>query len=56
VNDQPDPAAPPARPGRRTLIPYSIDPVAWAAGAVAAFAFGIYLRTLMPGVGFWDTA
>jgi hypothetical protein len=23
---------------------------------VAAFAFGIYLRTLLPGVGFWDTA
>jgi len=23
---------------------------------VAFFAFGIYLRTLLPGVGFWDTA
>jgi hypothetical protein len=30
--------------------------VALTAAGVAVFSFGIYLRTLLPGVGFWDTA
>lgn len=29
--------------------------VGWTAAVVIFFAFGIYLRTLLPGVGFWDT-
>jgi hypothetical protein len=41
---------------RRTIVPYSPMGVVLAAGVVTAFAFGIYLRTLMPGAGFWDTA
>lgn len=49
-----------ARPVRqradRSVIPYASAEVAWAAAAVALFAFGIYLRTLLPGTGFWDTA
>jgi len=40
----------------RSLIPYSSAEVAGTAAVVAFFAFGIYLRTLLPGVGFWDTA
>lgn len=39
----------------RSLIPYSPAEVAWTAAVVIFFAFGIYLRTLLPGVGFWDT-
>ncbi|MEO8511418.1 MAG: DUF2723 domain-containing protein [Chloroflexota bacterium] len=27
----------------------------FAAAAVVVFAFGIYLRTMLPGLGFWDT-
>lgn len=41
---------------RRTLIPYSPDAVTWVSAVVAAFALAMYMRTLMPGVGFWDTA
>ena len=44
------------RSDSRTLVPYSPDPVTWASLVIGAFAFAIYLRTLMPGVGFWDTA
>jgi hypothetical protein len=39
----------------RSVIPYASTEVAWAAAIVALFAFGIYLRTLLPGTGFWDT-
>jgi hypothetical protein len=39
-----------------SVIPYSSAEVAWTAAVVVAFAFGIYLRTLMPSIGFWDTA
>jgi hypothetical protein len=32
------------------------DGLTWfAAALVVVFAFGIYLRTMLPGVGFWDT-
>jgi hypothetical protein len=51
------PASSPARPlnrGRR-YVPYSDNLVAFAALLVAAVAFGIYLRTVMPSTGFWDT-
>jgi len=43
------------RPARRAWIPYSPDGVALAAALVGAVAFGIYLRTLLPSTGFWDT-
>ncbi len=36
--------------------PYRSTEVAWTASVVVVFAFGIYLRTLMPSIGFWDTA
>ena len=39
----------------RSWIPYSEDGVLFAAAAVALLAFGIYLRTLLPATGFWDT-
>ena len=39
-----------------SVIPYSSAEVAWTAGVVVVFAFGIYLRTLLPSIGFWDTA
>jgi hypothetical protein len=37
------------------IIPYTPPAVGWAAAAVTLFAFGIYLRTMMPSTGFWDT-
>ncbi len=40
---------------RRGLIPYTPPLIGWAAAAVTLFAFGIYLRTMMPSTGFWDT-
>jgi hypothetical protein len=40
--------------GRR-LVPYSPNGVAFAAALVAALAFGVYLRTMLPSTGFWDT-
>ncbi len=48
------------RPPRRLraahpTIPYVSGPVAWAAAFITLVAFGIYLRTLMPATGFWDT-
>ncbi len=39
----------------RGIIPYTPPAIGWAAAAVTLFAFGIYLRTLMPSTGFWDT-
>lgn len=42
-------------PRGRRWVPYSDNGVAFAAALVALFAFGIYLRTMMPSVGFWDT-
>ena len=41
---------------RPTVIPYSPDGVALAAGIVVALALGVYVRTLLPSVDFWDTA
>ncbi len=41
---------------RASVIAYSSTEVAWTAAVVVVFAFGIYLRTLMPSIGFWDTA
>ncbi len=37
-------------------VPYSDSWVAFAAALVALLALGIYLRTMMPSTGFWDTA
>jgi hypothetical protein len=37
------------------VIPHSDNAVAFAAAVVVLFAFGIYLRTLLPSTGFWDT-
>ncbi|HET8587695.1 MAG TPA: DUF2723 domain-containing protein [Candidatus Limnocylindria bacterium] len=46
-----------ARPrAHRSVIPFASTEVAWSAAAVVLFAFGIYVRTLLPGPGFWDTA
>jgi hypothetical protein len=44
----------PARRGR-LWIPYSDNAVAFAAAAVVLLAVGIYLRTMLPSTGFWDT-
>ncbi len=38
------------------LLPYTPDHVTWAAGVVSVLALAVYVRTLLPGVGFWDTA
>ncbi|MFN2484552.1 MAG: DUF2723 domain-containing protein [Candidatus Limnocylindria bacterium] len=46
---------PSAERRERTLVPYSPDPVTWASLIVVALGLGIYLRTLLPGVSFWDT-
>ena len=48
------PSLPPTGP--RGTIAYVSPQVAWAAAFVALVAFAIYLRTLMPSTGFWDTA
>ncbi|MGI8998988.1 MAG: glycosyltransferase family 117 protein [Candidatus Limnocylindria bacterium] len=39
----------------RSGIPYSDNTVAFAAVLVVLLAFGIYLRTMLPATGFWDT-
>ena len=39
----------------RSWIPYSANPVAFAAAVVVLLALGIYLRTMLPSTGFWDT-
>ena len=45
------------RPGRVAAgpVPYTDRAVAFAAAAVVLLAVGIYLRTLLPSTGFWDT-
>ncbi|MGH2428813.1 MAG: glycosyltransferase family 117 protein [Candidatus Limnocylindria bacterium] len=45
-----------ARVARHQVVPYSDNAVAFAAAFVGVMAFGIYLRTMMPSTGFWDTA
>ena len=40
----------------RSVIPYASPEVAWSATAVALVALAIYLRTMLPSTGFWDTA
>ncbi len=46
---------PPARrPG--PSVPYADGLLTWTALAVALVAFAIYLRTMLPADGFWDTA
>ena len=39
-----------------SVIPYASPEVAWSAAAVALVALAIYLRTMLPATGFWDTA
>ena len=39
----------------RQWIPYSDNAVAFAAAFVVLLALGIYLRTMLPSTGFWDT-
>jgi hypothetical protein len=45
-----------ARREHGSVLPYTTPEVAWAAAAVFLVALAIYLRTLLPGSGFWDTA
>ncbi len=40
---------------RSRWVPYSDAPTAYAAAFVVLLALGIYLRTMMPSTGFWDT-
>ena len=47
-------ASAPSRRMRR-WIPYSDNTVAFAAVVVVLLALGIYLRTMLPSTGFWDT-
>ena len=45
-------------PGARrvsSVVPYTDNAVAFAAAVVTVVALGIYLRTMMPSTGFWDT-
>ena len=46
-----------SRPGRVAAgwVPYTDRAVAFAAAAVVLLALGIYLRTMLPSTGFWDT-
>lgn len=39
----------------RRWVPHCDNAVAFAAAFVVLLAFGIYLRTLLPSTGFWDT-
>ncbi|TMB83032.1 MAG: DUF2723 domain-containing protein [Chloroflexi bacterium] len=41
---------------RRTALPYAEGLLSWTAAAVSVVAFGIFLRTMLPSTGFWDTA
>src|SRR5438552_4000858 len=41
---------------RRTTLPYADGLLSWTAAAVSVVAFGIFLRTMLPSTGFWDTA
>jgi hypothetical protein len=36
--------------------PYATPELTWTAAAVALVALAIYLRTMLPATGFWDTA
>ena len=36
-------------------VPYTADSVAYSAAVVVVAALGIYLRTMLPSTGFWDT-
>ena len=46
----------PAGSRRRGRLTAHHDGLTWfAAAVVVVFAFGIYLRTMLPGLGFWDT-
>jgi hypothetical protein len=47
--------APRAPRRERAWVPYTDNAVAFAAALVALIAFAIYLRTMMPSTGFWDT-
>jgi hypothetical protein len=49
------PDGPRARRVARSVVPYSDNPVAFAAAAVALVALAIYLRTMLPSTFFWDT-
>ena len=54
-SDAPDRAGvSPTRP--RSVVPYASPEAAWSAAAVALVALAIYLRTMLPSTGFWDTA
>ncbi|MGH2455076.1 MAG: glycosyltransferase family 117 protein [Candidatus Limnocylindria bacterium] len=55
VPDAPGPG-PVASRSARSLVPYASPELAWAAAAVFLVALAIYLRTMMPSTGFWDTA
>jgi hypothetical protein len=57
VSIHPGLASPPPRDrGRgRRYVPYSDNMVAFAALLVTVVALGIYVRTVMPSTGFWDT-
>jgi hypothetical protein len=39
----------------RLALPYAGGRLSWAAAAVVLVALAIYLRTMLPSVGFWDT-
>ncbi len=55
--DGPVPASVPSAPtsGSWRVIPHTDNLVAFAAALVAVLALGIYLRTMLPSTGFWDT-
>ncbi|MGZ6256050.1 MAG: glycosyltransferase family 117 protein [Candidatus Limnocylindria bacterium] len=42
------------RRGRAAVLPYADGLLSWAAAAVAVAAIGLYLRTMLPGLGLWD--
>lgn len=50
----PDLAA--VRRRRAAVLPYADGLLSWAAAAVTVAALGLYLRTMLPGTGFWDIA
>ncbi len=50
------PGPPGAAAGRGPTLPYADGLLTWTALAVALVALAIYLRTLLPADGFWDTA
>ena len=44
------------RGAARSPIPYASPEVAWTAAAVFLVGLAIYIRTMLPGTSFWDTA